>query len=161
VFTIPERALATAITCQIGWERANIGETEEGGGESIGCAMLTQFDLYCYCHTQEGISHALQAGEQAMVVLSNIPVKSRHEGACKFNHISLNPHSSCAPFTNSHLKHCVSNYNSAGSHLYTDDTGTIEMPGIQSWKSCGHMHELIGFSHSMTLVSVESCQGET
>jgi hypothetical protein len=29
------------------------------------------------------------------------------------------------------------------------------------WKSCGHIHDVVGLGHSMTLVLVGSCEGET
>jgi hypothetical protein len=29
------------------------------------------------------------------------------------------------------------------------------------WKSCGYMHGVVGLGHSMTLVLVGSCEGET
>jgi hypothetical protein len=37
------------------------------------------FDLCCYCHTQESIAHALQAGDKQLVVLFRVPVKGHRQ----------------------------------------------------------------------------------
>jgi hypothetical protein len=38
----------------------------------------------------------------------------------------------------------------------------MHTPGGQvCWKSCGYMHGVVGLGHSMTLVLVGSCEGET
>jgi hypothetical protein len=39
-------------------------------------------------------------------------------------HVNGNPHSSCGPFTDTHLRHCAGNLSTAGSHPYIDGTGT-------------------------------------
>jgi hypothetical protein len=53
------------------------------------------------------------------------------------SHINPSLHSSCCPFTDTHLKHCAANYSSAGSHLYADDTGTRTNSGHSTpMKSC-------------------------
>jgi hypothetical protein len=44
-------------------------------------------------------------------------------------HVTLNPHSSCRPFTDIHLKPCAANFSSAGSQFNADDTETRKNPG--------------------------------
>jgi hypothetical protein len=59
------------------------------------CYVLKDDDLHRYCHTGEGVGHALQAGEQATSGFVNIPVHVRwQEDACEFNQSS----NSCVPF---------------------------------------------------------------
>jgi hypothetical protein len=157
---------------------------------SITLPLLCRWmDLHHYCHTLESIGPALQAGEQAAGSSFTHPFKDSGRkmpvnstkaatGVCQPSgtiaplsptcsnnlfkpHVSLNPNSSCAPFTDTHLKHCAANYSTAGFHSYADSTGTRKNSGqptpMKTSSVIGPLHPQLGtqrFTDSTTSETV-------
>jgi hypothetical protein len=91
---------------------------------------LIQVDLHRYCHTREGIGHALQAGRPATGSFFPRPGKRRQqENACNFNQSS----NSCVLIIrNEFLRNCVQvmRYN---CYTFSGDWGgcsAVFMPGL-------------------------------